>query len=191
MRHRGRPAKRRVPAELSAPIEEHIDESVNVPIPPPVPLEPSQAGPSRPTEPAGVNIPLDQMAQILAIAFCQPREPTVSIERAWKLGARNYDGIKDREDREEVQKSKRFVVYLRKEVQSILGSVSHAQYGQVVEAANRIKRSLEVAPQISQGLQGPKIDGSTWTQGGSSKKSKKGGKPPWVAGKTGQRLQSS
>ena len=41
MRLRGRPAKRRVPAELSAPAEEHIDESVNVPIPLPVPLEPS------------------------------------------------------------------------------------------------------------------------------------------------------
>ena len=158
MRRRGRPAKRRVPAELSAPIEEHINESVNVPIPPPVPSEPSQAGPSRPAEPAGVNIPLDQMTQILAIAFCQPRELTVSIERAGKLGARNYDGIGDREDREEVQKSKRFVVGLRKEVKSILASVSHTQYGQVVEAANRIERSLELAPQISQGSQGPKID---------------------------------
>ena len=88
MRRRGRPAKRRVPAELSAPIVEHIDESVNVPIPPPVPLEPSQAGPSRPLEPAGVNIPLDQMAQILATAFRQPCEQTVSIERARKLGAK-------------------------------------------------------------------------------------------------------
>ena len=191
MRRRGRPAKRRVPAELSAPIEEHIDESVNVPIPPPVPSEPSQAGPSRPPELAGVNIPLDQMAQILAIAFCQPREPTVSIERAGKLGARNYDEIGDREDKEEVQKSKRFVVGLRKEVKSILASVSHTQYGQVVEAAIRIERSLGLAPQISQVPQGPKRDGSTWTQGESSKKSKKGGKPPWVAGKTGQRLQSS
>ena len=95
MCRRGRPAKRRVPAELSAPIEEHIDESFNVPISPPVPSEPSQARPSRPPEPAGVNIPLDQMTQILAIAFCQPREPTVSIERARKLGARNYDGIGD------------------------------------------------------------------------------------------------
>ena len=65
------------------------------------------------------------MAQILAIAFCQPCEPTVCIERAGKLGARNYDGIGDREDREEVQKSKRFVVGLRKEVKSILASVSH------------------------------------------------------------------
>ena len=122
MRRRGRLAKRRVPAELSAPVEEHIDESVNVPIPPPVPSEPSQAGPSHPPEPAEVNIPLDQMAQILATAFRQPREPTMSIERIRKLGARNYDGIRDRE---EVQKSKKFVVGLRKEVKSILVSVSH------------------------------------------------------------------
>ena len=95
MRRRGRPAKRRVPAELSAPVEEHIDESVYVPIPPPVPSEPSQAGPSHPQEPAGVNILLDQMAQILATSFSQPHEPTMSIERARKLGARNYDGIGD------------------------------------------------------------------------------------------------
>ena len=95
MRRRGRPAKRRVPAELSGSAEEHIDEYVNAPIPPPVPSEPSQVGPSRPLEPAVVTIPLDQMAQILATAFCQPREPTVSIERARKLGAKNYDGIRD------------------------------------------------------------------------------------------------
>ena len=126
MRRRGRPAKRRVSAELSSPIEELIDESVNVPIPPPVSSEPSQA---RPSEPAGVNILLDHMAQILDTTFCQPREPTVSIERARKLGERNYDEIGDREDREEVQKSKRFVVGLRKEVKSILASVSHTQYG--------------------------------------------------------------
>ena len=79
MRRRGRPAKRRVPEELSAPAEEHIDESVNVPIPPPAPSEPSQAGPSCPPEPAGVNIPLDQMAQILSTTFRQSREPTMSI----------------------------------------------------------------------------------------------------------------
>ena len=72
----------------------------------------------------------------------------MSIERARKLGPRNYDRIRDREDIEEVQKSKRFVVGLRKEVKSILVSVSHTEYGQVVEAANRIERSLELAPQI-------------------------------------------
>ena len=42
-----------------------------------------------------MNIPLDQMAQILATTFRHPREPTVSIERARKLGARNYDRIGD------------------------------------------------------------------------------------------------
>ena len=97
MRRRGRPSKRRVSAELSAPAEENIDESVNGPIPPPVPSEPSKARPSHPSEPTRVNIPLDQMAQIFATTFRQPREPTVSIERARKLGARNYDGIGDPE----------------------------------------------------------------------------------------------
>ena len=92
MRRQGHLAKRRVPAELSAPAKEHIDEFVNVPIPPPVPSKPSQEGPACPLEPVGVNISLDQMAQILATAFRQPREPTVSIERA-----RNYDGIGDPE----------------------------------------------------------------------------------------------
>ena len=42
-------------------------------------------------------------------------------------------------------------------------------------ATNRIERSLELAPHISQGSQRLKIDGSTWTQRGSSKKLKKGG----------------
>ena len=91
----------------------------------------------------------------------------------------------------EVQKSKRFVVGLIKEVKSILASVSHTQYGQVVEAAIGIERILGLSPQIAQGSQGLKRYGSTWTQGGSSKKSKKGGKPPWVTGKTGQRQLSS
>ena len=88
---------RRVPTESSALIEEHMDESVNVPIPPPIPSEPSQAGPSHPSNPAGVNISLDQMAQILAITFRQPREPIGSIERARKFRVRNYDGIGDPE----------------------------------------------------------------------------------------------
>ena len=62
----------------------------------------------------------------------------MSIERARKLGAIYYEEIWDRQDREEVQKIKRFVVGLRKEVKSILASVSHTHYGQVVKAANRI-----------------------------------------------------
>ena len=80
---------------------------------------------------------------------------------------------------------------LRKEIKSIVASASCTQYGQVVEVVIRIKRSLGLAPHITQGSQGPKRDGSTWTQRGSSKKSKKGRKPPWAGGKTGQRQQSS
>ena len=38
---------------------------------------------------------------------------------------------------------------LRKEVKSVLASISHTQYGKVVEAAIRIERSLGLAPQIS------------------------------------------
>ena len=38
---------------------------------------------------------------------------------------------------------------LRKDVKSILGSVSHTQYGQVVEAGIRIERSLGLAPQVA------------------------------------------
>ena len=55
----------------STPAEKHLDESVNASIPPLVivPSEPSHAGPSHPPKPAGVNILLDQMAQILATAF--------------------------------------------------------------------------------------------------------------------------
>ena len=49
----------------------------------------------------------------------------------------------------EVHKSKRFVVGLRKEVKSIVALVSHTQYGQLVEAAFRIERSLGLAPQIT------------------------------------------
>ena len=61
----------------------------------------------------------------------------------------------------EVQKSKRLAVGLRKEIKSIVASVSSTQYGQVVEVVIRIERSLGLAPQIAQGSQGPKRDGST------------------------------
>ena len=43
----------------------------------------------------------------------------MSIERARKLGARNYDETGDREDREEVQKSKRFVVGLKNKMSRV------------------------------------------------------------------------
>ena len=50
----------------------------------------------------------------------------------------------------EVQESNRFVVGLRKEVKSILASISHTQYGQVVEVAIRTEMSFGLAPQIVQ-----------------------------------------
>ena len=49
----------------------------------------------------------------------------------------------------EVQKSKRFAVGPRKEIKSIMASVSHTQYRQVVEATIRIERSLRLTPQIT------------------------------------------
>ena len=61
----------------------------------------------------------------------------------------------------EVQKSTRFSVGLRKEIKSIVALNSYTQYGQVVEDAIRIERSLGLAPQITQGSQGLKRDGST------------------------------
>ena len=45
----------------------------------------------------GGQIPLEQMAQLLANALLQPREPVASIERGRTLGARNYDGLGDPE----------------------------------------------------------------------------------------------
>ena len=91
MRRRGRPPTRRAPEAVVPPPEEHVDESAYV-SPPAVPL-----GPPPPPEVVRGQIPLEQMAQILATTFNQPREPTVSIERVRKLEARNYDGIGDPE----------------------------------------------------------------------------------------------
>ena len=98
MRRRGRPPTRRAPEAVVPPPEavvpppeEHVDESAYVP-PPAV-----QLGPPPPPEVVGGQIPLEQMAQMLATTFNQPCEPTVSIERIRKLEARNYDGIGDPE----------------------------------------------------------------------------------------------
>ena len=101
MRHRGRPATRRAPEALVPPPEEHVDESAYVPPPTvhsdPMPSEPLQIEPPPPPEVVGGQIPLEQMTQLLATALRQPREPVASIERGRKLGARNYDGLRDPE----------------------------------------------------------------------------------------------
>ena len=101
MCRRGRPATRRAPEELVPPPKEHVDESTYVPPPTvhsdPMPSEPPQTEPPPPSEVMGGQIPLEQIAQLLAIALRQPREPVASIERGRKLGARNYDGLGDPE----------------------------------------------------------------------------------------------
>ena len=98
MRRRGRPPTRRAPEAVVPPPEEYVDESAYVP-PPTVQSDPMppQTGPPPPPEVVGGQIPLEQMAQLLATALRQPRELVASIERGRKLGARNYDGLGDPE----------------------------------------------------------------------------------------------
>ena len=98
MCRRGRPATRRAPEALLPPPEEHVDESVHVP-PPIVHRDPmpSQKRTPPPPEVVGGQIPLEQMAQLLATALRQSQEPVASIKRGRKLGARNYDGLGDPE----------------------------------------------------------------------------------------------
>ena len=83
MRRRGRPATRRAPEALVPPPEEHVDESAYVPPPTvhsdPMPSEPLQTKPQQPPEVVGEQIPLEQMAQLLATSLRQAREPVASI----------------------------------------------------------------------------------------------------------------
>ena len=279
MRRRGRPVIKRAPEALVRPPEEQVDESTYVP-PPTVhsdfmPSEPPQTEPPPPPKVVGGQIPLEQMAQLLATALRQPRELVASIERGRKLGARNYDGLGDPEktsswlegnervyqvmqctdeqmvtfsafllrDRalewwravqrrypegvswaqfkeefidkfvpasykdvkaeeffrleqgtlsvtdyersfsellrhvpfirdDEVSKTKRFAVGLSPEIRTTVASTAHTQYGQVVEAAVRVERSMGLKSQATPS-QGQKWSGSTWVQGGSSKLSKR------------------
>ena len=98
MRRRGRPATRRAPEALVPPPEEYIDDSTYV-YPPTIHSDPMppQTEPPPPPEVVGEQIPLEQMAHLLATALRQPQEPVASIERGRKIGARNYDGWGDPE----------------------------------------------------------------------------------------------
>ena len=98
MRRQGRPPTRRAPEAVVSPPEEYVDESAFV-LPPTVLSDPMppQTGPPPPPEVVGGQIPLEQMAQLLATALRRPREPVASIERGQKLGARNYNGLGDSE----------------------------------------------------------------------------------------------
>ena len=75
MCRRGRIATRRAPETLVPPPEEHVDESVHVPPPTihsnPMSSELPQTGPPPPPEVVGGQIPLEQMAQLLALALRQ------------------------------------------------------------------------------------------------------------------------
>ena len=96
-RRRGRPRTRRPADDIPAPGEEQIAESVHAP---------SQANPSGTSQsvqppqaaaPAGVQVDMAQMAQMLAAAMRQPRDQGISIERAQKLGAKPFEGKGDPE----------------------------------------------------------------------------------------------
>ena len=70
MRRRGRTPTRRAPEALVPPPEEYVDESAYVPTPivQSDPMPP-QTGPPPPPEVVGGQIPLEQMAQLLATAL--------------------------------------------------------------------------------------------------------------------------
>ena len=59
------------------------------------------AEPSRAADPRGGTLTMDQVIQIVTAATCQPWDPPEErkgmIERALKLGAKNYDGTDDLE----------------------------------------------------------------------------------------------
>ena len=99
MQRRDRLTTRRAAAEAATSTpnnreeEEHVDESINVPEPGNEPRPES----SRPVGLTSVHVDMEQMAQMLATTFQQPRELGASIERARKLGARPYDGTREPE----------------------------------------------------------------------------------------------
>ena len=92
-------------------------------------------------------------------------------ERSFSELVRHVPFIRD----DEVSKTKRFVVGLSPLIRTTVVSTAHTQHNQVVEAAVRVERSMGLKSQATLS-QGQKRSGSTWVQGGSSKKFKRGGK---------------
>ena len=108
-------------------------------------------------------------------------------ERSFSELVRHVPFIRD----DEVSKTKRFVVGLSLAIRTTVASTAHTQYGQVVEAAVRVERSMGLKSQATPS-QGQKQSGSTWVQGGSNKQSKRGGKTQWTSGnRPSQGAQSS
>ena len=62
---------------------------------------------------------------------------------------------------DKVSKTKIFSVGRRPEIRTIVASTSHTQYGQVVEAAVRVERSMGLKSHATTN-QGQKWSGSTW-----------------------------
>ena len=94
---------------------------------------------------------------------------------------------------DEVSKTNRFVVGLSPAIRTTVASITHThtQYSQLVEAAVRVERSMGLKSQATPS-QGHKRSGSTWVQGGSNKKFKRGGKTQWTSGsRPSQGAQSS
>ena len=105
---------------------------------------------------------------------------TLSItdyERSFSELIRHVPFIRD----DEVSKTKRFAVGLSPTIRTIVASIAHTQYDQVVKAAVRVERSMGLKSQATPS-QGQKRSGSTWVQGGSSKQFKRGGKTQWTSG---------
>ena len=122
--------------------------------------------------------------------FFRLEQGTLSVtdyERSFSELVRHVPFIRD----DEVSKTKRFSVCLSPDIRTTVALTAHTQYGQVVEAVVRVKRSMGLKSQATPS-QGLKRSGSTWVQGGSSKQSKRGGKTQWIGGsKTSQGTQSS
>ena len=98
-------------------------------------------------------------------------------ERSFSELVRHVPFIRD----DEVLKTKRFVVGLSPTIRTTVASTAHTQYGQVVEAAIRVERSMVLKSQATPS-QVQKRSGPTWVQGGSSKQFKRGGKTQWTGG---------
>ena len=108
-------------------------------------------------------------------------------ERSFSDLVRHVPFIRD----DEVSKTKRFAVGLSPAIRTTVESIAHTQYGQVVEAAVRVERSMGLKSQAMPS-QGQKRICSTWVQGGSSKQFKRGGKTQWTSGsKPSQGARSS
>ena len=91
--------------------------------------------------------------------FFRLEQGTLSVtdyERSFYDLVRYVPFIRD----DEVSKTKRFVVGLSPEIRTTVASTAHTQYGQVVETAVRVEKSMGLKSQATPS-QGEKRSGST------------------------------